>query len=276
MVNKTREEHGHDLRCTVEATAGSLGNLRAMAAGDLELALVNSEWLYASYNGEREFEGQPMTEVRYLMGIHTDAWHVVVHPDSGIETLEDLRGKVVNTGNVGSGTEATVYLILEEYGWDPAEVFAQETKLTSREQAQALCDGKIDAFLFSSGLPGPSITEATSVCGAKVLPWRDEVVERFLEKNPYFSLDVIPGGTYEGHPDDVPTWGIQSSLAATTRLSDDVAYHTVKAIFENFEEYVRQSPIFAAMTREGSAKRGQTAPYHPGALRYYEEVGLVE
>lgn len=276
MVNKTRSEYGHNLRCTVEATAGSLGNLRAMAAGDLEFALANAEWQHAAYHGERNFEGQAMEDLRYLMAIHGDAWHVVVHPDSGIDTFDDLKGKIVNTGNIGSGTEATVYLVLEEYGWDPKTVFKQEAKLTSREQGQALCDGKIDAFLFSSGLPGPSVTEATSVCNAKILPWDDEVLGRFLKKYPYFSDAVIPGGMYEGHPDEIPTWGIQGTVVATTRMSEETAYYIVKSVFENFEDYKKQSPIFVAMTRDGAAKNGQTAPYHPGALKYFKEVGLVK
>ena len=276
MVNKTRNEYGHNLRCTVEATAGSLGNLRAIAAGDLEVALANPEWQWAAYEGERAFEGQAMPELRHLMGIHSDAWHLVVRPDAGIESFEDLKGKIVNTGNVGSGTEGTVYLLLQEIGWDPETDFAQEAKLTSREQAQALCDGNIDAFLFSSGLPGPSVTEAISTCGAKVLPWQGPEIEKLMAAYPFFSKMEIPGGTYENHPLPIPTWGIQSTVVTTERLPEDAAYNIVKSVFDNFEEYTGQSPMFTGLTREAAAVNGRTAPYHPGALKYFKEVGLVE
>lgn len=276
MVNKTRDEYDHSLRCTVESTAGSLANLRSVASGDLAFAISNPEWQYAAYNGTMEFEGEKIENLRHLMAIHSDAWHMVVRADAGIESFEDLRGKVVNTGNVGSGTEATVYLLLEEYGIDPATDFKQDAKLTSREQAQALCDGKIDAYLFSSGLPSPSVTEAISVCDAKLLPWRDEVIEGFLAKYPYFSPFTIPGGTYEGYDEDIPTWGIQSTIVTTDEMSDETAYIIVKSVFENFEEYVAQTPVFTGLTREDAALNGRTAPYHDGALRYFKEVGLVD
>ena len=276
MVNKTRSEYGHKLRCTVEATAGSLANLRSVASGDLAFAIANPEWQYAAYNGTMAFEGQKMENLRHLMAIHSDAWHMVVRADAGIETFEDLKGKIVNTGNVGSGTEATVYLLLKEYGIDPKTDFKQDAKLTSREQAQALCDGKIDAYLFSSGLPSPSVTEAISVCGAKVLPWRDSTIEAFLAKYPYFSPFTIPGGTYEGYPDDLETWGIQSTIVATTDMPDETAYIIVKSVFENFDEYVKQTPVFTGLQREDAAKNGRTAPYHDGALKYFKEVGLVD
>jgi len=275
MVNKTRGEYGHSLRCTVEASAGSIANIRAVAAGDMAFALANPEWQFAAYNGKLAFEGEAVESLRHLMSIHSDAWHMVVRADSGIESFEDLRGKIVNTGNVGSGTEATLYLLLEEYGIDPATDFAQDSKLTSREQAQALCDGRIDAFLFSSGLPSPSVTEAISVCDAKLLNWRDEGIAAFMEKYPYFTPFTIPGGTYEGYPDPIETWGIRSTVVTTSDMADETAYIIVKSVFENFDEFVAQTPVFSGLAREDAALAG-TAPTHEGALRYYREVGLAE
>ncbi len=279
MVNKTRKDLNHNIRCTVEATAGSVGNLRAIRAGDLEIAFSQSDWQYHAYNGTSRFKDDgPNKDLRFLFSLQFDAFHFVVHPNlKEVASIEDLKGKVVNTGNVGSGHESTLKMLFSDYyKIDPGSYFAKEGKLTSREQAQALCDGKLDAFLFPCGIGMTSPTEAAATCNARIVPWQDDAIGKLLGEKPYFGENVIPAGTYEGQTEAVKTWGVGTTVVTTTRMSEDIIYNITKSVFDNWDVFQKQSPVFVGVTREGAVKTFQSAPFHPGAEKYFKEVGLLK
>jgi TRAP transporter TAXI family solute receptor len=277
LVNKTRESYGHNIRCTVESTAGSVANLRSIAAGETEVAIVQADWQKHAYDGTSVFkEIGPQKELRYVMGLHSDVIHIVASKKSGIKGWDDLKGKTVNTGNVGSGTEATIYTAMDAYGLKPAEFFGQETKLTSREQASALCDGKIDAFIYPTGVTAASITEATNTCDVTIANWWDSTIEGLLEKYSYYVPITIPAGVYRGVDSEAKSWGMPATLVSTTRMSEDAIYNMVKAVLENFEDFKKQSTLYLALQREDLATGGRSVPMHPGAEKAYKEAGLLK
>lgn len=277
VVNRSREDLGHNIRCTVESTAGSVANMRSIQVGDLEVGIAMSAWQFHSWHGSDRFEADgPNEDLRFLFSLHADAAHIVVRGDSGIESFADLEGRTVNTGNAGSGTEAQVYGMLPRYGVEADSFFGQETKLTSREQAQALCDGDIDAFFYPTAVGAASILEATNTCDAQVISWNDDVVQAMMEELPYVIEVVIPAGTYEGQEEDVISWGTPATINASASVPDDVIYNLVRAVFDDFDAFRDQSPMYLAVQAETAATAGRTAPYHPGAERYFREVGLIE
>jgi len=277
LVNKTRQSYGHNVRCTVESTAGSVANLRSIAAGETEVAIVQADWQKHAYDGTSVFEDiGAQKNLRYVMGLHADVIHIVAGKGTGIKSWDDLKGKTVNTGNVGSGTEATIYTAMEAYGLKPSEYFGQETKLTSREQASALCDGKIDAFIYPTGVTAASITEATNTCETNIANWWDDTIQGLLKKYPYYVPITIPSGVYQGVDYEAKSWGMPATLVSTTRMSDDVIYNMVKAVVDNFEEFKKQSTLYLALNREDLATGGKSVPMHPGAEKYYKEVGLLK
>jgi len=276
-LNKSRSQYNHNIRCTVESTAGSVANLRSVQSGDLDVAFSQADWQYHSWNGTSKFSdvGKNL-DLRFLFSLQAEPMQIVTRKNTGIKTFLDLRGKVVNTGNVGSGTEATVYASLKLYGETAESFFKQETKLTSREQAQALCDGKIDAFFFPVAIGTSSIVEATNTCDATLADWDDDVIRKWVEATPYVAFYSIPADAYPGLDRDIKTWGMPATVVASAKADADVIYYMVKSVFDNFEDFKKQSAIFIGITREGAAKNGQTAPYHPGALRYFKEVKLLK
>lgn len=277
VLNKSREANGHNIRCTVESTGGSVANLRGIQIGDLEVGIAMSAWQYHAWEGDDLFKDDGKNEdLRFLFSLHSDAANIVTRRDTGIDTFRQLEGKVVNTGNAGSGTEAQVYEMLGRYGVSPDTFFKQETKLTSKEQAQALCDGKIEAFFYPAAVGSASILEATNTCDARVISWNDEVVEAMMAERPDVARVVIPAGTYEGQDSEIVTWGTPATIVATAKASDEVIYQMVKAVFDDFEGFKAQSPMFDGITAESAATAGRTAPYHPGAERYFREVGLIK
>lgn len=277
MVNRTRGSLGHNIRCSVEATGGSVANMRALRTGDLDIAFSQADWQYHAFNGSSTFAGDGANpDIRFLFSLQAEPIQIVTRPSTGITDFASLRGRVVNTGNAGSGTEATISAALAAYGETPASYFGQETKLTSREQAQALCDGMIEAFIFPVGIGTSSIVEAVSTCGAIVVPWRDATIDAWVESTPYMGFYTIPAGSYQGQSEPVETWGMPATVVATAAMSDDVIHAVVRSLFDGFDEFVQQSALFIGLTREGAARNGRSVPYHPGAERYYRETGLID
>ncbi|MCC7428539.1 MAG: TAXI family TRAP transporter solute-binding subunit [Alphaproteobacteria bacterium] len=275
-VHATRQQLRHNIRCSVEATAGSVGNLRAIRSGDLDIAFSQSDWQYHAYRGTNVFQQDGANQdLRFIMSLHPDVMHLVSSRQSGIRTVEDIRGKRVNSGNVGSGTEATNYLMFRYLGIDPRQHLALDSKLTAREQASALCDNKIDAFIFPGGLGAGTIQEATNTCDVTIGNITGAGIDRMLQEHPYFARITIPANTYRGQTAAVTTFGPLATIVANTRVPDDVVYVLVKSIMDNFEAFKQQNAVFAALTREGSATAGRSVPYHPGAERYYRETGLA-
>lgn len=277
VLNKSRKTQGHNVRCTVESTGGSVANLRSIQAGEMDVATVQSDWQFHSYNGTSKFEEAGANkDLRFLFSLHLDTAHLVARADSDMNSFDELKGKVVNIGNAGSGTEATMNFALGRYDTTPEDYFGQATRLTSREQAQALCDGKIDAFFYPTGVTASSITEATNTCDASILNWNDDTIDAMIAEFPYYGKSVIPADTYRGQPEERTTWGLSASLVSHAGADEEVIYNLVKSVFDNFEDFKAQSTLYVAITREGSVVNGKSVPFHPGAERYFREVGLID
>ena len=155
LVNKGRKVH--NIRCSVESTGGSVYNLNAIAAGELDMGVAQSDWQYHAYNGTSKFkEKGPNKNLRAVFSVHPEPFTVVARADSGIKNFEDLKGKRVNIGNPGSGQRGTMEVVMEALGWTKDD-FKLASELKSAEQSSALCDNKIDAIVFTVGHPSGSI-----------------------------------------------------------------------------------------------------------------------
>jgi len=272
LVNKNRDEHG--IRCSVESTGGSVYNLNTIAAGELDMGVCQSDWQYHAYHGSSKFEGRANKDLRAVFSVHPEPFTVVARADSGIKNFEDLKGKRVNIGNPGSGQRGTMEVLMEAYGWTKDD-FKLASELKSAEQAQALCDNKIDAFVFTVGHPSGSIKEATTTCDTNLVNVTGPKVEKLVDDNPYYRMATIPGGMYRNNPEDTTTFGVGATFVSSTDVPEDVIYNVVKAVFENFDTFKKLHPAFQVLKKEEMVKDGLSAPLHPGAEKYYKEAGLL-
>jgi hypothetical protein len=274
LVNKDRAEHG--IRCSVESTGGSVYNVNTIRAGELDMGVVQSDVQYNSLNGEGdEFKDQGAFDgLRAVFSVHAEPFTVVARADSGIETFDDLKGKRVNVGNPGSGQRSTMEVLMDAKGWTMDD-FALASELKSAEQAQALCDNKIDAMVFTVGHPSGSIQEATTTCDTKLIPVSGAEVDQLVEQNPYYAKAVIPGGMYQGTDEDVETFGVKATFVTSADVPEEVVYAVTKAVFENFEDFKKLHPAFATLQKEDMVTQALSAPLHPGAEKYYKEAGLI-
>ncbi|MEJ2136951.1 MAG: TAXI family TRAP transporter solute-binding subunit [Desulfofustis sp.] len=274
LVNKGKKEHG--IRASVESTGGSVYNLNALASGELEMGVAQSDWQYHAWNGTSKFkEKGPNKDLRAVFSVHPEPFTVVARADSGIKNFQDLKGKRVNIGNPGSGQRGTMEVVMEKMGWTKDD-FKLASELKSAEQSKALCDNKIDAIVFTVGHPSGSIKEATTSCDSVLVNVEGPEIDALVEENDYYRTATIPAGMYRGNDTDTKTFGVGATFVSSAKVPEDVIYVVVKSVFENFDDFKKLHPAFAVLKKEEMVKDGLSAPLHDGAAKYYKEVGLIK
>lgn len=275
LMNQGRKEHG--IRCSVESTGGSVYNINTIRSGELDFGVAQSDWQYHAYNGTSKFKDQgPFKDLRAVFSLHPEPMTMVARDDSGIKTYMDMKGKRVNIGNPGSGARATADVMFEATGLDPEKDFSLAAELAAAEQSSALCDNKVDAIFFTVGHPSGTIKEATTSCDSHLVSIDGPGIQKLVDDNPFYSWATIPGGMYRGTPDDVKTFGVRATLVTSAKVPDKVVYELVKAVFENLDDFKKLHPAFANLKKEEMVSAALSAPLHPGALKYYKEVGLIK
>ena len=273
LLNKDRKQHA--IRCFVESTGGSIYNLNALRAHDLDVGIVQSDWQHSAYRGEGVFANGPaFKELRSLFSLHSEMFTVAISKKSGIRKLADLKGKRVNIGDPGSGMRATMDDIMNEFGWTKRS-FASATELKPTEAAQALCSGKIDAMVFTAGHPNGLVQEITSNCDAQLLTVEGKEIDTLIAKHSYYTPTVIPGKMYKSNIETIQTFGVQATVVTRDDVNETTAYQLTRAVFENFDAMRSLHFVFATLDKKRMATTGLTAPLHPGAARYYQEAGIM-
>lgn len=253
LVNKNRKNH--HIRCSVESTGGSIYNVNTIRSGELDFGVVQSDWQYHGYNGTNQFKAQgPFKKLRAMFSLHTEPFNVIARSDANINSIKDLKGKRVNIGNPGSGDRATMQVVMDALGWN-IDSFKLASELKGSERSQALCDNKIDAFIYMAYHPNGSIKEATTSCDAKLVPVTGPEIDQIVTKNPYYAYTNVPAGMYRGTDKDVKSFGVAATLVTSSDVPDKVAYNVAKAVFENFNTFKRLHPAFAHLKKKIWLKR---------------------
>ena len=273
LVNKSRKEHG--IRCAVESTGGSVYNINTIKAGELEFGVAQSDWQHHAYNGTSKFEGDAaFPGIRAVMSVHPEPFTLIVRGDSGIASFEDLKGKRVNVGNPGSGQRATMEVVMDAFGIGMGDL-ALATKYKGSEMAKQLCDGNIDAMIYTIGHPAAAIKEATTTCDAKLVSVTGAPIDKLVADNPFYRVATIPGGMYKGTDSDTTTFGVGATFVTSADVPEDVVYVVAKSVMENIDDFRGLHPAFANLDPAQMVKDGLSAPLHPGAEKAYKELGLL-
>jgi TRAP transporter TAXI family solute receptor len=159
-------------------------------------------------------------------------------------------------------------------GWTKDD-FKLASELKSAEQSKALCDNKIDAMVFTVGHPSGSIKEASTSCDSVLVNVTGPEIDKLVADNAYYRMATIPGGMYRGTDSDTNTFGVGATFVTSSKVSEDVIYNVVKAVFENFDQFKKLHPSFSDLKKEEMIKDGLSAPLHKGAVKYYKEAGLM-
>ncbi len=274
LVNKDRSKHGY--RCTVESTGGSVANINTIRAGDLDFGVAQSDWNYHGYKGTSSFEKNGAFEdLRSVFSLHPEPFTVLARADANVKSFTDLKGKRVNVGNPGSGTRASMEMLLGALDWKLSD-FGLASELRADEHGAALCDNKIDAFFYGVGHPSANIQDPVTTCGAKLVPITGPAVDKLVAENSYYAKATIPGGLYKGNDEGTQTYGVLATFVTSAKAPEDQVYTLVKAVFDNFDEFKKLHPALAHLNPENMVKDGLSAPLHPGAAKYYKEKGWLK
>ncbi len=273
LMNKERAKHG--IRCSVESTAASVYNINTIKAGELDFGVAQSDVEYNAVKGLAQFkEGGPHSDLRAVFSVFPEALMVLSRKEANVKKFEDFKGKRFNVGNPGSGTRATIDMLMAASNMKTSD-FTLTSELNPDEHGPALCDNKIDGFGFVVASPAANIQDPTTTCGAKLVPITGPAVDKLVKEYPYFAYATIPGGMYPGNPDAVKTFGVVASFVTSAKVPDNVVYAMVSAVFDNFEEFKKLHPALANLDPKDMIKNGMSAPLHPGAAKYYKEKGWM-
>lgn len=262
------------VNAVAEVTSASVDNILLVANKEAEIAFSLSDTAYLASRGMGPFQKTGPVPIRVLTVLYHNFNHLVTRAGSGIRTVADLRGKRVSTGAPGSGTEVTALRILRAYGLDPDRDLRRDF-LGVAESADALRDGRIDAFFWSGGYPTGAVMDLASTPGFDVfvVPMGDVVPKLVEQHGPFYSVATFPAGSYNGDvKQPTPTVGVPNVLLVHADMDEQLAYDIVKAIFEYKDELVAVHPSAAEITLE-DGPTSKVAPYHPGAIRYFREKG---
>ena len=155
------------------------------------------------------------------------------------------------------------------------DYFGSATELTSSEQSSALCNGDIDAYGYTVGVPNSGVAQAADGCGARIINLNNGAVQGLVADNPFYAFATIPEGTYSTVTEDVTTFGVKATFVTSSDVSEDMVYEVVRAVFENFDAFKSLHPAFANLSPLQMVYEGNSAPMHDGAIKYYKERGWM-
>jgi len=257
---------------TVQSTGASKANIQLIAAGEVEMAIVQNDVMDYAYNGTDLFAGEQTKDFSAMAAIYAEVVQIVVNPDAGIASVADLAGKRVSVGDAGSGVEFNSKQILEAYGITFDDI--EKQNLGFGASADAFKDGKIDAFFCTAGAPTTAIMDLATSANFTILTVDDEHAAQLIAKYPFYTQYDIPAGTYDNISEDVTTLAVKATYIVSNDLSEEVVYNMTKAIFENKDE-IAVAHAKGAEIDLSYAVEGVSVPFHPGAEKYFREVGAI-
>ena len=262
-----------DVRTSAQATKASVENLNLLEAGRGEVAFSLGDTLSDAYKGNEEAGFKtPLKKLRVMAAIYPNYIQIVANADAGIKTLADLKGKRISVGAPKSGTELNARAVLKAAGLTYKD-FSKVEYLAFGESVELMKNRQLDATLQSAGLGVASIRDLATSVDIVVVAVPADIVAKIGD--PAYQAAVIPANTYTGQTAAVPTVAIQNFLVTTSAVPVDTVYTMTKATFENLDQLVAAHNAAKGISKENAAKN-PPVPLHPGAEKYYREIGVLK
>ena len=262
-----------NMNVTAQATGASAENLRLINKGEAEFAIVQNDVMDYAYNGTDLFAGEKLSNIMTIGTMYPEVVQIAVSKASGITSVADFRGKRISVGAAGSGVEFNAKQIMEGYGLTFDDI--KKSNLSFKESADGIQNGTLDGCFITAGVPNAALQELAFTAGLILIPVDGQAADRICAKYGYYTKTVIPGGTYKGTDEDVGALAIMATLAVSSKLDENTVYEMTKTLFDNLTDLGNGH----AKGKEVSAKTavtGVSVPFHPGAIKYYKEIGLMK
>ena len=261
------------IQATAQVTGGAVENNGLIEDGTLEIAITQGPMAYAAVTNSAPYENYHNNVSAMFSGLSKGIFHVVTLEGTGIKKVEDLKGKRVVMGPAGGGAINMATDIWAEYGFTIDDVKA--TYISYSDGMSALTDGKCDAVVVQSAYPASSITELTVTRkDVIILEIEEEMRKKILESYPFYSETIIPRGVY-GTTEDISVIHLSNMVVCRADLPEGLVYDMTKAFMENVDKIQQSNPAAKDLSAE-TAAQNLPIPLHPGAERYFKEIGVLQ
>ena len=272
LISNKASVDGRKITATAEAAGASVGNAKLLGTRDIESAFVAADILDAAYNGKNQFAGAALKNLRALGALYPETVQLITRADSGINSVKDLKGKSISSGAPGSGQYQLVTDLLRVNGINRNEV--REDSSSFSQAVDKIKDGNLHATLITAGVPVAAVTDFAQSHALKVIPLAGPEVAALLKEQPYYTQVQLPANTYRGQAAAVPTLAVMAIWATHDAVPENVAYEVTKALYEN-TAIMGQVHVQGKNITLATATAVAGVPLHPGAVRYFEEKGLI-
>lgn len=270
---KIFNEKVSNVSANAQSTGASVENVGLVAGGEAELAFIQNDITYYAFTGTEVYDGKDkVTNIRGLAMLYPEVIQIVATKDSGITSVEDLKGKKVAIGAPGSGTEANARQILAAHNLQYSDL-GKADFLSFGEAADQLKNKQLDAAFVTAGLPTSAITEVAQTSDIVIVPIEAAKIAELASQYPFYAEVTVPAGTYRNQDQDVKTTAVMAMLVVNEKLDENLAYELTKSIFENRQIIIDTHSRGNDITLE-TALQGMPIEIHPGAKKYYDEKGI--
>lgn len=272
-IAKIFNDNIEGITANVQSTGASVENIGLVSKGDAEVAFVQNDITYYAYTGTESFEGKgKMENIRGMAMIYPELVQIIATEESGIKSVEDLRGKKVAIGASGSGVEANARQVLDVHGMTYDDL-GKADYLSFGEAADQLKNRQIDAAFITAGIPTSAVTEVGQTSKIHIVPIESEKIAKLNEEYPFYTEVTIPANTYNGQAEDITTAAVMAMLVVPEDLDEELAYEMTKLIFEQRQTIIDTHSRGNDINLE-TALKGMPIELHPGSKKYYDEQGV--
>lgn len=259
-------------RSIAQTTDASVANMRLLNRGRINMAFTQNDIAEYHYNGQLMFKDEETIQnYSALASLYPELVQIVVRKDSGIKTIGDLEGKKVGVGAPGSSGPETIKMLLEITGLEMSDI--EPEYLSYGEAASYFKDRLLDAYITIGGIPHSAIQSVTPVIDVDFIRFTEEEIEKIKDKYPLFTTATINKGSYKDVEEDINTIAMQAILVVSNSISADDVYNITKSMFNNLDYLSMSHNNWGKVSLE-KALNGITIPFHPGAVKLYNEMGL--
>jgi uncharacterized protein len=272
IVNRDLRTHG--VRCSPEATPGSVYNMAALKSGELEFAIVQSDVQFAAYHGDDAWTGKAFIDLRAVFSLYPEPVTILARADAHIRELAELAGRRMNVGAQGSGIRTTWDTIEAGLGWSNQQR-VRPAELRADASIAALCSGAIDASMMIIGHPSSLVRSQLDACAANFVAVAGPAIDKLIHNRPYYQSETIPANA-DGKASDVPTFGGRATLVTSASVDARVVAVVSKTVLAHIAELRTLNPVLERLSAREMTRDGLTAPLHPGAAEVYKTLDLLE
>ncbi|AEM22879.1 TRAP transporter solute receptor, TAXI family [Brachyspira intermedia PWS/A] len=258
------------MNVTAQSTGASAENLRLLNRHEADLAFVQNDVMDYAYNGTDIFDGEVLTNFSAVLTLYPEIVQIAATKESGIKSIADMKGKRISVGDAGSGVEFNAKQILEAYGLSFNDI--NKSNLSFKESSDGLQNGTLDACFIVAGIPNAALQELSLSKDIVLVSLDKTQLDEILNKYKYYTEVKIPANTYNNVTTDTTAIAVKATIAVNNNIPEDVVYNLIKTLFDKKADLATAHAKGEELNIE-EAYKGISIPFHPGALKYYEELG---